>query len=399
MGKIQRRVMMLGGAVTPPSIPMDWTWRELATEAYCLALEKAGVPAKDVDSACVAYNDRTIVDSSIGPQVADALALVPKPVLVVSSACAGNGVASWAAWNAVASGRCDLVVSLGFARSDNYDAMEAMNTEGNYCDYDYLMGLTHINYGAMRDDYYKRKYGATIEDAARWVLQCHWYARRNPLAVEFSKPMPTFEELAEDTPEADRQRQATNRGGVASAFVLCGEDVAARYTDRPVQFDVAYAYRPPYMGNFNNYPAPGLKDYDMAEFSGLMSAAKEAYALSGITAKDADVCQVHDLTAFEGFMAIEALGIAGLGKGADYVKSGGMALGSACPINTYGGGPAFGHGSVGCDFQAGVIENWMQLRGDCGERQVEGAKVGVNSSYGTHHSLDVVGVVQRGWTK
>ncbi len=397
MGSIKRRVMMLGGAMTPPNVPMDWSWRQLATEAYCGALETVGVRPREVDMACVAYNDRTIVDSSIGPQVADALALAPKPVLVTSSACAGNGVASWAAWNAIASGRCDVIVSLGFARSDNFDAMEAMNSEGNYCDYDYLMGLTHINYGALRDDYYRRKYGATLEDAARWVWQCHWYARRNPLAAEFSKPMPSLGELAADTPDAERSRQATNRGGVASAFVLCGEDVASRWTDRPAQFDVAYAYRPPYMGNFNNWPVDGLKGYDMAELSGLMVAAKEAYGLAGITAAAADVCQVHDLTAYEGFMAIEALGLAPLGKGAQYTRDGGMALGSACPVNTYGGGPAFGHGSVGSDFQAGVIENFNQLRGECGERQVVGAKVGVNSSYGTHHSLDVVGVLQRRW--
>ena len=397
MGTIRRRVVMLGGAVTPPGIPMDWTWRQLAAEAYCNALEATGIKHADVDLACVAYNDRTIVDSSVGPQVADALALVPKPVLVTSSACAGNGVASWAAWNAIASGRYDVVVSLGFARSDNFDAMEAMNSEGNHCDFDYLMGLTHINYSGLRDDYYRRKYGATLEDAARWVHQCHWYARRNPLAAEYGKPMPTVRDLAADTPDADRARQATNRGGVASAFVLCGDDVASRWTDRPVQFDVAYAYRPPYMGNFNDYPAEGLRGFDMAELSGLAVAARDAYAVAGIAATDADVCQVHDLTAFEGFMAIEALGLAPFGGGAAYVREGGMALGSRCPVNTYGGGPAFGHGSVGSDFQAGVIENFWQLRGDCGERQVDGASVGINSSYGTHHSLDVVGVVQRRW--
>jgi len=397
MGTIRRKVMMLGGAVTPPNVPMDWTWRELATEAYCLALDQTGVGKRDVDLACVAYNDRTIVDSSVGPQVADALALSPKPVLVTSSACAGNGVASWAAWNAIASGRYDVVVSLGFARSDNYDAMEAMNSEGNYCDFDYLMGLTHINYGGLRDDYYCRKYGITIEDAARWVYQCHWYARRNPLAAEFSKPMPSLEDLSADTPDAERSRQATNRGGVASAFVLCGEEVAARYTDKPVQFDVAYAYRPPYMGNFNHWPVDGLRNFDMGELSGLMVAAKEVYEIAGIKPADVQVCQVHDLTAYEGLMAIEALGLAEPGKGAEYVRNGGMALGSRCPVNTYGGGPAFGHGSVGSDFQAGVIENFNQLRGACGERQVDGARTGINSSYGTHHSLDVAAVVQRRW--
>ncbi len=397
MGKINRRVMMIGGAITMPNIPSDWTWRQMATEVFWNVLQENGVKVADVDLVTCAYNDRTIIDSSIGPQVADALGIVPKPVVVTASACAGNGVASFNAWNAIASGRCDVVVSLGFARSDNYDSMEAMNSQGNYCDYDYMLGLTHINYGAQRDDYYKRKYGATIEDAARWAYQCHWYAQRNPYAATYGKPMAVFEELAADTQEAERDRQATNRGGVASCMLFVGEDVAKKYTGKPVVFDVAYAYRPPYVGNFFNYPVDSMRDYDMANLPGLITAANEAYGLAGITARDINMVQVHDLTAYEGMMAIEALGVCEIGKGRDYVAKGGMTLESSCPINTYGGGVAFGHGSVGCDFQAGLIENFWQLRGECGERQIENPKVGVNSSYGTHHSLDVVGVVQKAW--
>lgn len=397
MGKITRKVMMIGGAVTMPNIPSDWTWRRMATEAFWQVLESTGVTIPEIDMAAVAYNDRTIIDSSIGPQVADALGIVPKPVVVSASACAGNGVASYVAWNAIASGRCDVVLSLGFARSDNYDSMEAMNSQGNYCDLDYALGLTHINYGAIRDDFYKRKYGASIEDAARWAYQCHWYAQRNPLAATFGKPMPVMEELAADTPEAERDRQATNRGGVASCMIFAGEDVARKYTDNPAIFNVAYAYRPPYIGNFFNYPIKGLKDYDLANLPGLMLAAKEAYGLAGIAPDQVDVAQVHDLTAYEGMMAVEALGIWELGKGKDHVAAGSMALDSRCPVNTYGGGVAFGHGSVGCDFQAGLIENFWQLRGECGERQVKNPKIAVNSSYGTHHSLDAVGVLQKAW--
>jgi acetyl-CoA C-acetyltransferase len=393
MGKITRKVMMVGGAITMPGIPADWTWRQMATEVFWNALQGTGIKISDVDLVACAYNDRTIIDSSIGPQVADALGIVPKPVVVSSSACAGNGVASYNAWNAIASGRCDIVVSLGFARADNYDSMEAMNSQGNYCDYDYLLGLTHINYGAMRDDYYKRKYGVTIEDAARWAYQCHWYAQRNPLAATYGKPMPVLEELAADTPVAERDRQATNRGGVASSMIFVGEEIANRFTDKPALFDVAYAYRPPYVGNFFNYPVESMRGYDMAHLPGLMVARDEAYRLAGISPAQIDVAQVHDLTAYEGMMAIEALGLCAIGQGKDHP----MTLDSRCPVNTYGGGVAFGHGSVGCDFQAGLLENFWQLRGECGERQVNAPRVGVNSSYGTHHSLDVVGVVQRAW--
>lgn len=397
MGKITRKVMLVGGAITPPFVPMDWTWRQMLTEVFWQTLQETGAKVAEIDMAACAYNDRTIVDSSIGPQVGDALGILPKPVVVVSSACAGQGVAAYTAWNAIASGRCDLAMVLGFARSDNYDAMEAMSSLGNYVDYDYLLGLTHLTYGSVRDAYYKQKYGATITDAAAWVYQCHWYARRNPLAALYGKEMPVMDELCADTPEAERDRQATNRGGVASCILLAGEDVAARYTAQPLRFDVAYAYRPPYIGNFFNYPVKGMAEYDLGELPGLMIAAQEAYGLAEIAAKDVQVAQVHDLTAYEGMMAVEALGICPLGCGKDYVAAGGMSLDSRCPVNTYGGGPAFGHGSAGSDFLAGTLENMWQLRGQCGERQADEPRVGVNSAYGSHHSLDVCGVVQKAW--
>lgn len=397
MGKINRRVMMVGGAITPPGIPMDWTWRQMAAEVFWKALKDADIPIKAVDLVACNYNDRAIADSSPGSQIADALGILPKPVVPIANACAGNGIASYVAWNAIASGRCDVVVSMGFARSDNYDAMEAMNTQGNYVDFDYLMGMTHINYGSMRDAYYRRKYDVPIEAAGQWAYQCNWYARRNPLAANYTKPMPVLAELCADTPEADRDRQATNRGGVASAMIFVGEELASQFTDKPVLFDVAYAFRPPYIGNFFNYPVESMKDYDLAELPGLMAAAQEAYSLAGIRKEDVDLVQVHDLTAYEGMMAIEAIGVCGMGQGKDYVLSGGMTLDSRCPINTYGGGPAFGHGSAGSDFQAGVLENYWQITGNAGERQVKDARVGVNTSYGTHHSLDVMGVVQKGW--
>jgi acetyl-CoA acetyltransferase len=397
MGKILRRVMMVGGAITPPRIPMDWTWRQMACEVFWNALQEAGIAIKEVDLVACNYNDRAIVDSSPGPQIADALGILPKPVVPIANACAGNGIASYVAWNAIASGRCDVVVSMGFARSDNYDAMEAMNSQGNYVDYDYMMGLTHINYSSMRDAYYRGKYDVPLQAAGEWAYRCNWYARRNPLAANYDKPMPVLEELCADTPEADRDRQATNRGGVASAMIFVGEDIAHKYTDKPVYFDVAYAFRPPYIGNFFNYPVESMRPYDLAEFPGLMSAAQEAYEIAGIGSKDINMVQVHDLTAYEGMMALEAIGLCEIGKAKEYVLSGGMTLDSRCPINTYGGGPAFGHGSAGSDFQAGVLENFWQLQGRCGDRQVQNPKVGVNTSYGTHHSLDVIGVVQKGW--
>ena len=61
MGKILRRVMMVGGTITPPNVPMDWTWRQMAAEVFWNALKDAGIPVKDVDLVACNYNDRAIV--------------------------------------------------------------------------------------------------------------------------------------------------------------------------------------------------------------------------------------------------------------------------------------------------------------------------------------------------
>ena len=104
---------MVGGAITPPNIPMDWTWRQMAAEVFWNALQSAGIPIKEVDLVAANYNDRAIADSSPGPQMADALGILPKPVIPIANACAGNGIASYVAWNAIASGRCDVVRFVG----------------------------------------------------------------------------------------------------------------------------------------------------------------------------------------------------------------------------------------------------------------------------------------------
>ena len=49
MGKINRRVMMIGGSISPPRIPMDWNWRQMAAETFWNALQSTGVKVSDVD--------------------------------------------------------------------------------------------------------------------------------------------------------------------------------------------------------------------------------------------------------------------------------------------------------------------------------------------------------------
>ncbi|MEW6027685.1 MAG: hypothetical protein AB1599_10395, partial [Planctomycetota bacterium] len=108
-----------------------------------------------------------------------------------------------------------------------------------------------------------------------------------------------------------------------------------------------------------------------------------------------DIAQVHDLSLYDGVMALEGLGITEPGEGGRFVLAGKTAIDGECPTNTDGGAIAFAHSSAGGDFQSKIYENWLQLLGKADKRQVKDPKITVAHAYGTHHSLDVVGVLRK----
>jgi len=74
------------------------------------------------------------------------------------------------------------------------------------------------------------------------------------------------------------------------------------------------------------------------------------------------------------------MGFCKLGEGADYVREGHLRLGGSMPANTDGGLLSNSH----CGDPSGLhtIEVVRQLRGECGERQVPGARIGVSLQQG-----------------
>ncbi len=391
-----KRVVVASWAITPRVDSQEIAWRELLVKAFYEALEGAGLGPGDVEVGSVAYNERTVSEAALGTHTVDALGLrMNTPMIPVSHACAGGGLALFNVWHYLASGQFEVGVVLTFQKSEVYDLMECMNPIGNYPDYDFVLGFTHMQYGFLRDRWYMEKYGYDLEPSARWAHQCHLWARQNPLAATYGKPMPSMEELLDPGPEGVRARSATHRGPTATATVLVSEKRAGRMGLEPLCAWVAFAFRPPYIGNHFFFAGdPDHAGHDIAEQPAMLQAARKAYELAGVAPEDVNLVQPHDLTGFEGIMSLEGLGLVPFGEGGRFVLAGGTGPGGRYPACTHGGGIAFGHTSVGSDFQAGFIENCLQLTGRAGERQVPNARVGVVQAYGTHHSLDVVCVLR-----
>jgi acetyl-CoA acyltransferase len=90
---------------------------------------------------------------------------------------------------------------------------------------------------------------------------------------------------------------------------------------------------------------------------------------------------VHDATAPAEILAYEDLGFCARGEGGRLVDEGVTELGGRLPVNTSGGLSAKGH-PVGATGLAQICEITWQLRGECGPRQVEGARVGLTQNGG-----------------
>jgi acetyl-CoA acetyltransferase len=116
-------------------------------------------------------------------------------------------------------------------------------------------------------------------------------------------------------------------------------------------------------------------------------AASEAYEEAGIGPEDLSVIELHDASAPAEIMAYESLAICDKGKGGSLISDGVTRLGGRLPVNTSGGLLRKGH-PVGATGIAQIVELAEQLQGRSGERQVEGARIGLAHNGGGNIGTD-----------
>ena len=105
-----------------------------------------------------------------------------------------------------------------------------------------------------------------------------------------------------------------------------------------------------------------------------------ALAQAGITLDDVDVTELYDSFTITVLLTLESLGFCGPGEGGAFVSGQRTAPGGDFPLNTNGGGLSALHPGMYGIFL--LIEAVRQLRGECGERQVEGAKIALVNGTG-----------------
>src|SRR5439155_4830181 len=113
---------------------------------------------------------------------------------------------------------------------------------------------------------------------------------------------------------------------------------------------------------------------DLFQMAARQSGAR-AFTTAGVTPADMDLAMVYDSFTITALLTLENLGFCRLGEGGDFVSGGRIGLGGELPVNPDGGGLSNNHPGMRGIFL--IIEATKQLRGECGDRQVTGARLAV----------------------
>ena len=228
-----------------------------------------------------------------------------------------------------------------------------------------------------------QKYGATEDDYALAAVKNHKNAIKNPWA-QFHKEF-TVEAVKNSTMIASpiRLLHCSPITDGATAILLSGEP--KKYTDTPVYI----------RGMGIGYDTMGVFEREDPTFMLASKIASEkAYKSAKIGPKQVQVAEVHDAFSPAELMAYEAIGLANKGEGYKLLREGRTMADGDIPVNVSGGLKAKGH-PIGATGIGMIIEIYLQVRGQAGERQVPGVEYGVVENHGGTGATSVVTILGR----
>jgi acetyl-CoA C-acetyltransferase len=123
-------------------------------------------------------------------------------------------------------------------------------------------------------------------------------------------------------------------------------------------------------------------------------SARRAYAQAGVGPADIDLFELHDAFSIMSALSLEACGFAGKGQGPRLALEGEICPQGRVPVATRGGLKARGH-PVGATGIYQVVEVVQQLRGDAGETQVPGARLGMAQNIGGSGATILTHILKR----
>jgi len=389
-------VWILGIKMTKFGKHPDKDTIDLAAEATMDALADGGVTMKDI--GVIAAGNLMNAGGGTGQLLQKQVGQTGVPVYNVANACATGATALRTVMMAIKAGECDMGLAVGVEKLAGAgllaggSAKSAGNEwkpsgrQGAVLGLDGRVGTdTMPGLFAQIGQEYGHKYGGTsFELFARISEKNHAHSTLNPLAA-YTKRM-TLDEIMNDIMIAypnTRPMCSANCDGAAAAVLVSDaklKTLSKEQQRRAVKVSASVLTSDPYQE-----ACQVLADVNTLT----RQAAKQAYEQAGIGPDDLDLVELHDCFATAELVHYDNLMLCEEGGAVDFFNSGATWRDGKLPVNVSGGLESKGH-PIAATGIANVWEICHHLRGEAGERQIEGAKaglahvIGLGSACGVH---------------
>ena len=383
-----RDVAIIGVGMTKWGEIWEKSLRQMFVETAYEAIADAGIEKLDGMYVGSMSPGLFVGQEHIGALLADYLGQKNIPAARVESACASGGVAVKCAFLDIASGNSNIVMAGGVEKMTDVSgdgATYALATAADQ-EYEVFHGATFPGLYAMMARRHMHEFGTTRRQLSHVAVKNHENGSKNPLAQYPFKV--TLEGVENSTMIADPLTilDCSPITDGAAAVILADMETAKKVAkNNPLVKIIGIGHA-----------TDSIALHDRPSLSGLEAtkvAGERAYKISGKTPDDINVAEFHDCFTIAEIMVLEELGFCPKGKGGEFTEACHTHIGGKIPVNTSGGLKSKGH-PVGATGVAQVIEVTKQLRGECGERQVEGAKVGLTQNMGGTGASSIVHIME-----
>ena len=343
---------------------------DLGAEAALLALDDAGLTIENMEAFYCGNLGQA--NAMVGQRILQEIGQTGIPVVNCSNACATGATAFREAWTSIKAGLYDVVLAVGVEQMGTgllggAGAGKGIPTEG-------LLGSgTMPAVFAEAGMEHSREYGTTFEQFAKISVKNHHHSTMNPKArYQIETPLDEVMNAEMISYPNTKLMCSVNVDGAAAAVLVSEKKAKQLGMARAVKVKASVLTSDPYQE----------RDLVMPDVNSCTrKAAKEAYEMAGLGANDVDLVELHDCFATAEMLHYENLGLCEDGEAGRLIDEGEVELGGRVPVNVSGGLLSKGH-PLGATGIANIYEVCTHLRGEAGERQVEGAKIGLTHVIG-----------------
>jgi len=356
---------------------------DLAAEAALGALRDGGVSIRDI--GVLAAGNLMAAGAGIGQQLQKQIGQTGIPVYNVANACATGATALRTAIMAIKAGEADYGLAVGVEKLSGAGLLGQSSKpkdDGTWRPRGRNGAVTSLEgrvgtgtmpgvFAQIGQEYGHRYGGTSFELFARISEKNHAHSTLNPLAA-YQKRF-TLEQIMNDVMIAypnTRPMCSANCDGAAAAVVVGGatlRTLSKEQQRRAVKISASVLTTDPWQEACQVLP-------DVNTLT--RNAARQAYEKAGVGPEDLDLVELHDCFATAELVHYDNLMLCPEGGAVDFFESGAPWRDGATPVNVSGGLQSKGH-PIAATGIANIWEICHHLRGEAGQRQIEGAKVGL----------------------